>query len=338
MASAHIETAEVVRAEVNNEVVANGKVSFDALRVAHVFSPVTGRVDEINAELGARVKKGDPLAVIDSPDLGMANADVNKARADLVAAEHEWTRQKELLAAHASAQREMEAAADNYYKARAEVERAEQKARLLVGAATQKKQGVSQSYILRSPIDGEIIARNVNPGIEVLGQYAGGTAAELFTVGEWDKVWVLADIFEMDVGRIQVGNAVKVKAVSYPDTKFEGQVDWLSATIDPQTHTAKVRCTLANPKHLLKPEMFATVIIAASGPKKVVVPRHAVLRLGEQTLVFLLAGTDGDKLRFVRRAVVVDDEGAGDLVPVLHGLEVGSQVVSTGTILLSAME
>ena len=89
--------------------------------------------------------------------------------------------------------------------------------------------------------------RNINPGIEVQGQYSGGATQELFTIGEIDKVWVLADLYEMDLARVQVGAPAAVTVVAYPDKVFEGKVDWVSGMLDPTTRTAKVRCTFDNP-------------------------------------------------------------------------------------------
>src|SRR5207253_9010213 len=119
--------------------------------------------------------------------------------------------------------------------------------------------GDSQTYTLIAPIDGEVIAGNVNPGIEVQGQYGGGVAVELFTVGELDRVWVFADLYEMDLARVNVGSKVVVKIVAYKDKTFPGKVDWVAGMLDSTSRTAKVRCTLDNPDKLLKPEMYATV-------------------------------------------------------------------------------
>ena len=177
-------------------VVTSGRVTFDDLKVAHVMSPVTGRVVRIEAQPGQRVRKGDTLAVIESPDMGSAFSDVEKAQADFTSAEKDFKRQKELFDVHAGSQRDLEAAQGNYSKAKAELERAKKKASLLrAGGANHG----SQSYTLRAPIGGEVIARNVNPGTEVQGQYTGGTVVELFTIGELDTVWVMADLFEMDL-------------------------------------------------------------------------------------------------------------------------------------------
>jgi cobalt-zinc-cadmium efflux system membrane fusion protein len=322
---------------VGNEIVTSGKVSFDDLRVAHVFSPVTGRVKRILAEPGERVKKGAPLATIESPDVGNAFADYGKAQADLVAAEHDFRRQKELFEAHAGSQRDSESAEDNYGKAKAEMERARQKARLFrsTGGSTD---AVSQEFTLRAPIEGEVIARAVNPGAEVQGQYSGGTAVELFTVGELDSVWVFADVFEMDLARVHKDAPVSIKVVAYPEKAFAGKVDWISDALDPTARTARVRCSLPNPGRELKPEMYATVAISVAAPAVAALPRAALLRIGDQTVVFVQNGSTPDgRLRFSRRIVAVNEDEGADYVPIVRGVNRGDQVVTSGAILLSGM-
>jgi cobalt-zinc-cadmium efflux system membrane fusion protein len=308
-------------------------VAFDDRRVSHLYSPVTGRVRQILADPGQRVRRGAPLVVIESPDVGNAFADLDKAQADLVAAEHDYRRQRELYEAHAAAQRDFEAAEDSYGKAKAEVERARQKARLFKSGSADK---VTQEFTLRAPIDGEVIARSVNPGTEVQGQYSGGQAVELYTIGELDRVWLLADVAEADLGKVRVGASVLARVVAYPDRVFEGQVDWIAAALDPQTRTARVRCSLTNSDRLLKPEMFATVNIAIAGERRPAVARPAVLRLGDQTVVFIEDGRAADgRRRFVRRVVVLDDDDGGDYLPVKRNLGLGERVVISGAILVS---
>jgi len=323
--------------DVGGAVVTSGKVTFDDLRVSHVFSPVTGRVVRIEAQPGQRVKKGAPLAVIESPDVGTAFSDVAKAHADLEAAERDYKRQKELFDAHAASQKDYETSLDNYQKAKAELSRAQKKAQLLSkgGGAD----SVTQEYTLRATIDGEVVARNnVTPGMEVVGQYSQGNAVELFTIGELDHVWVQADVFEMDLARIKLGARATVRVVTYPNRIFEGKVDYVSGQLDPNTRTAKVRCTIANPDRLLKPEMYATVSISVAERKALAIPRSAMLRLGDQTVVFVEMGTAPNGLiRFERRPVAVDEDEGGDYLPVTHGLERGEKIVISGAILLAGM-
>ena len=332
---AHIVVAPLAEQDVDDTILSSGRVTFDDQRVAHVYSPVTGRVARIDASLGQRLHRGQPLAVITSPDIGQASSDLGKADADLIAAEHDFKRKKDLFDSHAASQADYEASEDNYRKAKAEKERAYQKAFLL---RTGSVDAVSQGYTLTSPIDGELIARAVNPGIEVQGQYGGGTAVELFTVGELDKVWVLADVYEMDIARVKVGAKVNVRVVAYPDKVFEGRVDWVSGTLDPTSRTAKVRCTFDNPDRLLKPEMYATVTISVEETKELALPKGAVLRLGDQTVVFVQSGSTPDgKLKFERVPVQVDEGEGSQWLPVQHGLEKGAKVVTQGAILLAGM-
>ena len=320
---------------VGNDVVTSGKVTFDDLRVAHIYSPVTGRVSRILADPGQRLKKGAALAAIQSPDVGNAFADLGKAEAELTAAQHDFQRQKELYEAHAGSQKDFETAEDSYGKAKAEMERSRQKARLFRGGGAD---AVTQEFILRAPIEGEVIARSVNPGAEVQGQYSGGTAAELFTVGELDRVWVIADVFEMDLARVKKGAMVTIQVVAYPEEVFTGVVDWISDLLDPTARTARVRCEVENPKRQLKPEMYATVTIGVPGRATLAAPLTAILRLADQTVVFVEEGRTPDgRRRFVRRVVGAGDDEGTSMVPIASGLAAGERVVTSGAILLSGM-
>jgi cobalt-zinc-cadmium efflux system membrane fusion protein len=342
LTSAQVRDAQLVTAplqleDVDDTILTSGRITFDDTRVTHVFSPVAGRVKQITVDLGQRVKPGDALAVIESPDIGIASSDLGKAKADLMAAEHERRRQSELLAQHAVSQREYEQSEDNYRKAVAEMERARQKTRLFQTAGTVQS-GVTQTYTVRSEIAGEVILRNINPGVEVQGQYSGGTPLELFTIGDLDRVWVLAEVYEMDLPRVKLGSAVTVKAVAYPKRTFKGKVDWVSGSLDPTTRTARVRCSLENSDHALRPEMYVTAYLTVEQQQALALPHAALLRLGEATLVFVNKGSLPDgRIRFVRVPVQVDLGESSKWVVVQHGLEAGTSVVTSGAILLSGM-
>jgi cobalt-zinc-cadmium efflux system membrane fusion protein len=328
-----ITTVLVDLQDVDDTVLTSGKVAYDDQKVIHVFSPVTGKAVKVLAQLGNHVKKGDPLVVIESPDIGVATSDVGKARADLIAAEHDFRRQKELLDTHAASQKDFEVAADNYRKSKAEMERAEQKARLF-------RQGdvTGQSYTLRAELDGEVFMKAVSPGMEIAGQYGGGAPVELFTIGQADKVWVLADVFELDVRRVKLGSKVAVSVAGWPERNFGGTLDWISTALDPSTHATRVRCTFDNPDGALKPDMFTTVRISVDVKKALAIPRSSVLRFGDQTVVFLERGPDKTgKQRFERLPVAVDEGEGSDWLTVEHGLEKGDRIVTGGAILLSSL-
>ena len=333
--NARLERAMVSIQPVGGLIQTTGRLTFDDRRVTHVFSPVGGRVTRLLADLGQRVQAGQPLALIDSPDLGSALSDARKAEAAYAAAERELQRQKELYAAHAGAQRDLEAAEAAEKSALAERDRARQRAAFLHAPDAK---GVSQGFELRAPIAGEVISRTANPGTDVAGQYGGGNTSELFTLGDLSSLWLLADLYEQDLFRVRAGCAADVEIAGYPEGVVRTKVDWVAGALDPATRTAKLRCVIPNSGHLLRPEMFAKVTLHVPQEKALAIPRAAVVRLGGQTFAFvaLPPGSDGT-VRFERRPIRADEQVAGELVPVREGLKAGEQVVSKGAMVLAGI-
>ena len=141
----------------------------------------------------------------------------------------------------------------------------------------------------------------MSPNVEVQDQWGGGQAVEMFTVGELDRVWLVADVYEMDLARVKVGVPLKMHVVAYPKRTFEGKVEWVSGTLDPQTRTAKIRCGIDNAERMLRPEMYASVELAVEQRKALAIPRNAFFRLGDATVVFTKVGpTDDGRVRFRR--------------------------------------
>ena len=178
---------------------------------------------------------------------------------------------------------------------------------------------------------------NINPGIEVQGQYSGGTTQELFTIGEIDKVWVIGDVYEMDLARVQVGAAAAVSVVAYKDKVFNGQVDWVSGILwTPTRAPRRFAARSSNPDRFLRPEMVAaTIQISVEQKKALAIPRGALLRLGEYKVVFIELGEGDGHVRFERVPVDVDEGESSQWLEVKHGLEAGQKVVVSGAILLS---
>jgi len=340
VANDHIEVAPVTEQVVDDTIVTSGTITLDDMRTAHVYSPVTGRVVKVDVQLGQRVKKGDPLAIIESPDVGTAVSDEHKAEADLIAAEHDLNRKRDLFAQNAAAAADVEASEDAERNAKAELERARQKVFLLRSGNVD---AVSQTFTLTSPIEGEVLLWNIGPGMEVQGQYSGGANApatgslaatanpgELFTIGELDKVWVLGDIYEVDLARVHVGEHAKVTTVTYPGQVFDGVVDWISGSLDPNTRTAKVRCTFENPDRKLRPMMYSTVRISVDQKKALAIPRTAIMQLGEYKVVFVQVGDADGKVRFERLPIDVDESDETPYVAVKHGVDAGQKIVVNG--------
>jgi membrane fusion protein, heavy metal efflux system len=330
--------------EVGTSLEAPGHVSFDDQRVSHIFLPVSGRIVKVYVAPGQQVKKGDPLAEVESPDAGSALSDLGKAQAAANAAEHEYRRQRELYEAHAGAQRDLEQSQSAAEQAKAELARARSRAGLFQATSPGRRAnaatpgyGGGQGFTLRAPLDGEVISRSANPGMEVQGQYAGGASAELFTIGSLDPIWAYAEVYEVDLPRVKVGAPVTVKVVAYPDRSFSGHVEWISSSLDAASRTARIRCTLRNPNHELLPEMYSTVSIVTPARRTLAIPRSAIVHVGEERVVFVQTGSnENGLLKFERRRVVLE-ESDSDPVPVKSGLSPGEAVVVSGALLMSGM-
>jgi cobalt-zinc-cadmium efflux system membrane fusion protein len=311
-----------------------GRVAFDDGRVAHVFSPVSGRVVKALAGYGQRVRAGQTLAVIESPDLASAWSDLVKARADAVAADHEFERQKNLYEHQAAAERDFETAQDSAEKARAEVARAKLRLKLLHAS---EDGPATQEFLLRSPIAGDVIARTATPGLEVQGMLSSANVAqELFTVGEIDTVWVWGDVYERDLGKVRRSQEVEITSVADPGHAVAGTVDLVGEVLDPQSRTARLRCIVPNPSRLLKPEMYVTLSVELGRRETLALPRSAVVRSGDRQTVYVEDGrTEDGRMRFKQVAVELDEADDG-WVGIRSGLAPGARVVVSGSILLSS--
>jgi cobalt-zinc-cadmium efflux system membrane fusion protein len=328
----HVEVAPVGEHGLHDEVVTVGRVVPDDVRVAHVFSPVTGRVVRISAQFGQPVRRGDVLATIESPDVGAAVADMHRADADRIAAHHAYERQRSLFGADATSRAALEQSEDAWRRAEADMSRARQMAGLLHAGNVE---GATQTYSLVAPVDGEVLMRNVNPDVEIQGQYGGGQAQELFTVGDLRSIWVFADVYEVDIGRVGVGTHAYVTVTAYPNEVRECDVDWVSDVLDPQTRTAKARCTFSNQDGRLRPEMYASVRLDLEPRQALAVPRAALVHLGEYDVVFTQIGEANDRIRFERVPVEVDRATTGEWVEVKRGLSKGQALVVRGGAALS---
>jgi cobalt-zinc-cadmium efflux system membrane fusion protein len=321
--AAGIQTAPLAEHPIEDALVLAGRVTFADMRVAHVFSPVSGGVVRVAVELGQRVAKGDVLAVIESSDVADPSPEVQKAQADLVAAEHAYKRMKALYDLHEVSPADLEAAEDDYKKAKAELARAQWRA----GAMRAGANLADHTYTISAPMDGEVLVRSATPGMEVQGQSSEGVAVELFLVGETDPMWVFAEVAAATIPVVKVGASAKVRIAAYEGKTFDGRVDWVSAMVDPTTQTAKVRLTLDNHDKLLKAEMTTQVRVVIGQRSALALPRSALLRDEGTTVVVDLGPAPDGRERFARAHVEVDGDAAGDWVPVREGLAAGAQVV-----------
>ena len=301
----------------------SGRIAYDENHTTRISSPIAGRVLALHAEVGDAVKIGQALAELDSPDLGTAEADWQKARADELRKQRAFERAKTLFDGQVLARKDFESAQADADQARSETRRAALRMRNLNAVGTQN--GV---FRLKAGLTGIVAERQINPGQEVRPD----TPAPLFVITALDTLWVLVDVPEQMAATLQAGQRATVESDAWPGIQFEARIDRVGILLDPGTRRIQVRCTLQNPQRKLKPEMFAKVSFLPDGAavRAVALPNTSLFVEGRYSFVFVQTqpGT------FEKRRVNVRRSG-GDRSFIDTGLVDGEQVVTEGAFLLT---
>lgn len=311
---------DTVRTEsVRNELTLVGKVIPDENRVIRVFPLVGGSVEEVDVELGDQVRKGQKLATIRSGEVADLERQMIEAQAELLIAQKNLSSTEDLYESKLVPDRDVTTARQMVDKAQAELSRVKELFSIY---------GISKSsnYVVRSPIDGFIIDKNVNRGT----QLRSDNAESLFTVGQISDVWVMANVNESDIPKIRLGMPADIKTISFPDEVFKGKVDKIYNVLDPETKAMRIRIQLSNTSYKLKPEMHATVSLNfEEGGQMQAIPSQAVIfdRSKNWVLVFT------SKSKIEARPVEVF-RNLSKRTYVSHGLADGEAVVSTGQLLI----
>jgi len=329
---AGIKTAVVRSQASTTSMTVPGTVTSNAYRDTRVAALVGGVVRGVSAELGSRVSRGQPLAVIISAELADGQMRYLSMQAMLVADHQKRARAEKLVALGAASRQELEEVTALHAAHETEVAAARQRL-LLLGlsatqvAALQSAADIVSDVTVAAPVAGTVIARSANPGqVVTAGQ-------ELFVVTDLSTVWVIGDLYEKDFGSVRVGApaAVSVPAESWT---IRGRVAYIDPRVDPATRTAKVRVEVPNPAGTLRLGMFANVSFDAPSREAVpVLPRSAVQSIGERTVVYV--ASDGDAARFIERTVKLGSV-VGESVEVLEGLKPGERVVVEGSFFMRA--
>ena len=299
-----------------------GRVALDEDHTQRLTSPIDGRAIKVLVQLGGTVKKGQPLVELSSIRVAEIEADAQKVEQDLTLAQKSIDRAERLKDEGAISEKELARVGAEFEKAKTDAARVAAQLRSLSLSPSGPELAVS----LRAQIAGTVVERSAFVGQEVR---ADGVAP-LMTLTDLGTVWVLADVYEQDLGLVGPGADVGIRVPAYPSETFTGKVDHIGDLVDPATRTVKVRCVAQNPQHRLKPEMFAKVELAAiDGRPRIVVPARAILTDSEHARVII--ASEGNVFR--QRIVEVGPEIDGQ-VTIASGIKPGEKVVTSGAIFL----
>ncbi|HEY6821956.1 MAG TPA: efflux RND transporter periplasmic adaptor subunit [Burkholderiales bacterium] len=333
------------------EQITDGNIAINEDTTTPVFSPYSGRVTRVIAKLGDNVKAGDPLMAVEASefvqgqnDLAAAAAAVNTARSQLTLAQANENRQHQLYLARAGSLKDwLQSQADltNAQNAlrSAEVARAAARNRLRILGKSDDElaaletspspQGMNPEAVVRAPISGTVVQRQVGVG-QYITSGAGGGNTPVFSIGNLSTVWLIANVRETDAPLVRVGQPVEVRVLAYPARVFRARITWVAPSIDGNTRRLPVRAEVENRDGALKPMMFATFgIITGADSSAPAVPQSAVVYEGDQARVWV-ALDDGT---VAARPIEVARTSNG-MVEVSKGLAAGDKVVASGTLFI----
>lgn len=284
-----IQVEAVRRGVVPETITTTAVIEPNANRIVHVTPRLPGKIIQVLADLGDAVKQVQRLAILDSVELREARAQYVKAKVSMDAARVEYARQQRLYEKGIAAQRNLLDAQREYRVAKAEFEAVQEKLRLYglsqreIEAIAQGHAETNASFPVLAPFAGTIVDKRVSLGEVVAPEKS------LFTIADLSTVWILLDIYEKDLAKVQVGDEVSLSVAAYPDQPFAGKITYISDLLDEKTRTAKARVEAPNPDRKLKPGMFAeAAILSHRGAKTAfLVPKSAMVYLEEGTVVFV---------------------------------------------------
>ena len=303
-----------------------GKITYNEKVTSRISSPVAGRVIAAPVTLGSQVQTGSTLLELDSPDVAAAEADYAKAQADVTLAQKALKRQQELYAGKAVSQKELEQAQDDFNDARSDVQRAQQRLKNL-HIGIQQNDG---RFALRAPVPGIVVERNVNPGLEVRPDLD----KPLYVVSDIKKLTLLMEVFEVNLGKITLGQKLSVSVPAYPGEIFPATVQYITQILDENTRTIQVRCDLPNQDGRLLPGMYATITVDSDpDDQAIVIPLTAVFTENDSDYVFIALEDHHYKQRAVKIGLRLKDKAV-----ITEGLQPEEQLVTEGALMLRTEE
>jgi Cu(I)/Ag(I) efflux system membrane fusion protein/cobalt-zinc-cadmium efflux system membrane fusion protein len=312
MQSIGVKTGNVEYKQLSDDIRATGTVDINERFLSYVQVRFSGHIRKVFANATYQyVRKGEPLFTIYSPDL------VATQQEYLLARQNQKALSTSTVDGVASGAESLSAAAEQRLE-QWEVPQSE--------LAKLKETGKPVTDLtINSPVTGYITERNALPNM-----YAE-PSTKLYTIADLSRVWVYAQVFQNDVGRVKPGDTAQITVDLYPSRTFSGQIEEILPQVDMATRTVRVRLAMANPGLKLKPGMFVNVDVKTSLGRQLVVPASAVFQSGTRQLVFLNHGNGS-----LEPKEIAIGPRAGDDFVVLKGLEAHQSIVTSASFLIDS--
>jgi membrane fusion protein, heavy metal efflux system len=304
-----------------------GAVAYNFFETTPVITQVSGPISRILIVPGENVRVGQPMLYVASPDFAQLRTNYLKAKDAYALAQKSYARAQDLYQHRVIAAADLEQAESTENQAQADLQAAEQ-ALTVVGIDHPdrlSKDATMREVPVLAPIAGEAVERLVSPG-----QVIQAGATQVFTISNMESVWVLASVYERDMGAVHMGDPATIQTDAYPDA-FHGRISYIGVALDPNSHTLQVRIVTQNPGEKLKKDMYVTATIQAGAiSNALTVPDSAVLRDAQnEPFVYVEVSPN----QFGERPVTIGENADGN-TQILGGLKTGEHVIADGSLFL----
>jgi cobalt-zinc-cadmium efflux system membrane fusion protein len=304
-----------------------GAVAYNSFRTTPVITQVSGPVSRVVVIPGQKVREGEPMLYVASPDYSQLRTNYLKAKDGYALAQMANARAHDLYQHHAIALQNVEQAESAEVQAGGDLAAAQ--AALKVMGVTDPdallKAPPSFEVPVRAPIGGLVVEQNVSAG-----QLIQPGTTQCFMISDISTVWVLVNIYQKDLPYVRVGDSVAIQTDTYPEV-FHGRISYVAASLDPSTRTLQARIETNNPDAKLKKDMYVVAIVnAGTIPNAIALPDAAVLRDSEnQPFVYVAASPN----QFGRRSVTLGESLNGQ-TEITSGLKAGDRIIGNGSLFL----
>lgn len=306
---------DTVRVEALNSMLeVTGVISFNEENVLKIYPVAAGRVEKVNAELGDYVRRGDILAVVKSRDIASLKNDMNAAEANLAVAQKNLSATEEMFKSGIISERDYLAAQNEVKKIVSEIEKIKSTMTIYSGHN-------SSEYLVKAPMSGYIVEKSIVEGMMLREDIS----EPVFTITDFNNLWIMVNIFEKDIHRVKVGDVAKISTIAYPNQIIEGKIDKIFNIIDPESRTMRARILVENKDLKLKPGMFAFITIGSSQmTEHLTVAPGAIVFKESKNFVIIINESGEQELRKVKVGDII-----GNRQIIESGLKIGEVCLLT---------
>jgi len=308
----------VQEASALTQITLTGNIAPDETKMIKIFPMVSGVAEDVNVQLGDVVSKGQTLAILKSAEMAGYTKDYISSEADIRNTHRILESTQDMYKSGLASQKDLEQAQSDYQKAVAEGKRA--------GAVVSINKSNENGYEVKAPISGFLVEKNLTSNTQVRAD----NSQNLFTIADLSTVYVLVNVYESDISKIQTGDPVKITTLSYPNKVFDGKIDKIDNMLDPDNKVMHARIKINNPGDLLKPGMFANIMIKAkSGEQLPFINRNTLVFDNDKDYVVVVDGKAKVHIQLVKVAKTVEDRAY-----ISDGLKPGDKIVASRQVYL----